>query len=136
MRIVLDTNVLVSALLSPHGSPARILDLVLNHKVQLLVDDRIVDEYRDVLLRPKFTFAPEDVASLLSSLETAAEKVTAELAQLTLTDPDDLPFAEVAIAAGADALVTGNPRHFLDSKLRQRVRVLTPAAFLGVVAGT
>ena len=130
MRIVLDTNVLVSALLSPHGPPARLLDLILAGKVRLLVDDRILDEYREVLLRPRFGFDPDDVATLLSFFETAAERVLAGPPPLVLSDPDDLPFAETAVAGNADALVTGNPRHFPGSRLPRGLRVATPTAFL------
>ena len=50
-------------LLNPHGPPGRILDLVLAGKLRLLLDDRVVDEYREVLLRPRFDFDPADVAA-------------------------------------------------------------------------
>ncbi len=53
MRIVVDTNVLVSGLLNPYGSPGRILDLVLSGRIQVLYDDRILEEYQDVLARPQ-----------------------------------------------------------------------------------
>ncbi|HDZ87109.1 MAG TPA: putative toxin-antitoxin system toxin component, PIN family, partial [Nitrospirae bacterium] len=54
MKIALDTNVLVSAFLNPHGKPARILRLVLQEEIDLLVDERLFDEYETVLLRPMF----------------------------------------------------------------------------------
>ncbi len=129
MRIVLDTNVLVSALLSPFGSPARILDLILAGDLIPVFDDRILAEYRQVLARERFGFDPADVADLLRYFEAEGEHVTAHSVAVTLPDPDDLPFLEVALTARVDALVTGNVRHF-PTDLCQSVTVLLPAAFL------
>lgn len=127
MRLVLDTNVLVSALLSPHGPPARILDWTLAGEFLLLVDDRILDEYRRVLQRSKFGFDPRDVRTLLAVLTSLAEHVTAAPLDLELPDPDDLPLLEIAVSAKADALVTGNARHFRPLRGRHRVTVVSPA---------
>jgi len=130
VRIVLDTNVLVSGLLNPQGPPGRILDFVLAGKAVLLVDDRILDEYREVLTRPRFAFDAAEVATLLAFLAAESEWVIATGPPLTLSDPSDQPFAEVAIAAGAAVLVTGNPRHFPPSRLPEGLRVATPADFI------
>jgi putative PIN family toxin of toxin-antitoxin system len=128
MRIVLDTNILVSALLSPFGPPARVLDLILSGEIRLVYDDRMMAEYREVLARPKFGFAPEDVADLLAFLEADGEPVTARLLSSELPDADDLPFLEVAAQAKA-TLVTGNTAHY-PASARGAVSVLTPAEFL------
>ncbi len=69
MRVVLDTSVLVSGLLNPHGSPARVLDLVTAGPVVLFYDDRIIAEYRALLSRPRFAFDPANVAALLALIE-------------------------------------------------------------------
>ncbi len=127
MRLVVDTNVLVSALLSPHGRPARILDWTLAGELTLLVDDRVLDEYRRVLQRTKFGFDPRDLRTLLAALASLAEHVTAVPLDLELPDPDDLPFLEIAACAQADALVTGNARHFRPLQGRHRVAVVSPA---------
>lgn len=129
MRIVLDTNVLVSGLLSPHGPPGRIVDLFLDGSVTLLVDDRIVMEYREVLARPRFRFDPVDVDAVLSLIDTAGERVAAGPLSVTVQDPYDLPFLEVAHTGKADALVTGNARHFRGAAA-VGVHVLSPAAFV------
>lgn len=126
MRIVLDTNVLIAALLSPHGAPAQLLELALAGEVVLLLDDRILAEYRDVARRPKFGFAEADVARVLDGVEAMAEHITALPLAVTLPDPADLPFLEVAAAGQADALVTGNARHFVSKRGRHGVRVSTP----------
>jgi uncharacterized protein len=134
LRIVLDTNVLVSALLNPFSPPARILDLVLGGRIQLLLDDRIVDEYRRVLLRDRFGFARRDVANLLFFLAEESEMQLGEplppSLAASLPDATDLAFLEVAISGSADALVTGNLRHFPAAGMPGAVPCESPAAFL------
>jgi putative PIN family toxin of toxin-antitoxin system len=128
MLVVLDTNILVSALLSPFGPPARVLDLLLGGDIRAAYDDRLLAEYREVLARPKFGFAPEDVAAVLAYLEADGERVTARPLPHPLPDVDDLPFLEVATQAGA-VLITGNAAHYPPA-LRGSVRVYAPAEFL------
>ncbi len=128
MLIVLDTNALVSALLSPFGTPARVLDLVLIGDARLAFDDRISTEYREVLARPKFGFAPEDVRDLLDYLVITGEPVTPRLLAAELPDPADLPFLEVAVEAGAP-LITGNAVHF-EPAARSGIVLLTPRDFV------
>jgi putative PIN family toxin of toxin-antitoxin system len=130
VRIVLDTNVIVSALLNPHGSPGRIIDLVLSGAVIVLFDDRILAEYRDVLARPKLRIAPVESAFLLEFIETEGVLAPAPPLEIGLPDPDDLPFVEVAAAASADALVTGNARHFAPALETLNVPLLSPAEFI------
>jgi len=133
MLVVLDTNILVSALISPFGPPARVLDMVLGGDIQVAYDDRLLAEYREVLARPKFSFAPEDVAALLAYLETDGEHMTARSLPHALPDADDLPFLEVATQAGA-VLITGNVVHYPPA-VRGAVQVNTPAEFLRVWQG-
>jgi putative PIN family toxin of toxin-antitoxin system len=130
MRIVLDTNVLVSGLHNPHGAPGRILDLILGARIQVLYDDRILAEYRDVLARPRLAIEPSLAQAVVGYIRLAGEQIMAiPLGQDSLPDPDDLPFAEVAITSEADMLVTGNMKHF--SRLKERgVTVLSPAECL------
>ncbi|MBN1131028.1 MAG: putative toxin-antitoxin system toxin component, PIN family, partial [Chitinispirillaceae bacterium] len=112
MLIVVDTNVIVSALLNPHGTPAAVLRLVLQEKVAIGIDPRIMSEYGDVLQRPRFQFDPEKIKHLIEFLEDIAVPVTALPFSISLVDPDDLPFAEVALWGNAEFLVTGNTNHF------------------------
>ena len=129
MIIVLDTNVLVAGLLSPFGPPGRILDLVLSGELGLAYDDRILAEYRDVLARARFGFDRTSVAELLAYIETEEQHVTAMPVNVELPDPDDLPFLEVSRTVQADALVTGNTRHY-PAASRHGIVVLTPAEFM------
>lgn len=127
MLIVLDTNVLVSGLLNPFGAPGRILDLILTRSVRLAYDDRILAEYYDVLLRPRFGFETHMVRRLIDYLVFNGEAVNVPPLRVEAPDPDDLPFAEVAIGGHAKTLVTGNPAHFA---FLQDPLVLSPADFL------
>lgn len=133
MRVVLDTNVIVSAILSRHSPPAEVLRLALQGELVPLYDHRILGEYREVLARPVFAFDPADIAGLMTGLERSGELVFAVPLRLELPDVDDLPFAEVAIGGDADALVTGNVRHF--GPARRLVNVLTPRELVDRIRG-
>jgi len=130
MRIVLDTNVLVSGLHNPNGAPGRIVDLILGAHIQVLYDDRILAEYLNVLARPQLAIEPSLAQAVVGNIRLSGEQVIAlPLDKDTLPDPDDLPFAEVAITGEADMLVTGNMKHY--SRLKERgVTVLSPAQCL------
>ncbi len=130
MRVVIDTNVMVSGVLNPHGPPGRILNALLSEPITVLHDDRILSEYREVLLRPTFGLSRPDVEALLDFVESAGEHVSAEPLSLILPDPNDLPFLEVAASGAADALITGNIRHFKPRRGHHSVLVTTPADFL------
>lgn len=127
MRVVLDTNVIVSAMLSPNGTPGAILRGVLDGQLRLLVDNRVVFEYSDVLRRPKFRLEPHDVQAFLDFVEHEAEYVTAPPTDAQFDDPDDRPFYEVAVNGGAGYLVTGNTRHFPKTPI-----ICSPRHFLQV----
>jgi putative PIN family toxin of toxin-antitoxin system len=130
VRVVLDTNVIVSGLLSSKGAPARILEASLTGELTPVVDHRILAEYHEVLARPRFDFDAKAVAAVLRAFMSAAELVSAApLAATLLPDPDDLPFLEVAVGAAADALVTGNLRHFPPAA-RRGVLVVSPRELL------
>ncbi len=130
MRVVIDTNVIVSGILNPHGSPGCILNAFLSEAITVLHDDRILSEYRAVLLRPAFGFSRSDVEVLLDFVESVGEHVSAEPLSLILPDPSDLPFLEVATSGRAEALITGNIKHFRPRRGQQSVLVITPADFL------
>lgn len=129
MRVVLDTNVLVAAFLRPGGPPARILRLVLQGQIELALNEVILAEYREVLLRPKFHLARRQVDTVLNQLRTAAYPAPSFPESLQLPDPDDLPFLDAALASGAVALITGNARDYPSEQCRG-VRVVPPAEFL------
>lgn len=134
MRAVIDTNVLVSGLINPCGAPGRIVDHLLAGAFTALYDDRVLSEYRAVLVRPVFGFLPADVDTLIDAIERNGEAVVTTVWAGTLPDPTDLPFLEVAMAGRADALVTGNACHFRPILGRHAISVITPAALLARIA--
>ena len=129
MKIVLDTNVLVSAILNPGGPPGDILNLIINDEIMICYDDRILNEYESVLKRDKFQFDPENVSDLLSHFEHIGERTAAIPLNIKINDLDDLMFYEVMEASPADYLVTGNKKDF---DLIKNKRIVTPKEFLDI----
>jgi putative PIN family toxin of toxin-antitoxin system len=129
MIIVLDTNVIVSGILRPYSKAASILRLAATGMIKLAYDLRILSEYQDVLNRPKFPFAKENINAFLDQVEEEGVLVSVMPLKFRLPDPDDEPFLEVALAARADAMITGNKRHF-PKKNYHGTRILSPADFL------
>ena len=130
---VLDTNVLVSGLISAKGPPGRLIDAVLAHRLQIAFDDRILQEYKDVLARPKFQFKPDDVTALREILPFQCHLVAMPVAGLEASDPCDTKFLEVAAATESKIMVTGNARHY-PQKSRGDIVILTPAEAFDCIA--
>jgi predicted nucleic acid-binding protein len=101
-------------------------------RVQAVLDDRIVVEYSEVLVRPSLGLPTAEVKVVLDSIRARALWVEGAVVSTVraLPDPDDAPFLECALAAGVP-LVTGNLRHFPKSAT-QNVRVITPARFVAL----
>ena len=129
MRVVVDTNVLVSGLISPFGPPGVIVGLVARGALQLCYDARIIAEYRSVLERPAFAFRLGDIETLLSRIGAGGVSVAPVPLPGRLPDAGDEPFLEVAVAAHAAFLVTGNLKHF-PTDHRCGIRVVSPREFL------
>jgi putative PIN family toxin of toxin-antitoxin system len=128
VRVVLDTNVLVSALLSPNGSPGRIVSLARAGFLTPFVSPAILLEYAEVLSRPKFQQTQEDLASYLSPFYLPQLCVFPEKFLKLCLDPDADRFLECAEAAQVRAIVTGNLRHFPPTF--GQIRILSPSDFL------
>lgn len=118
---------------APGRRPGRIVDYLFARVFEVLYDGRILGEYREVLARPRLGIPHDDAAAVCSFIEAHGRPVQARPFPVPLPDPDDLPFVEVAVAGGADALVTGNAAHFPAELLPVRVR--SPRAFLSVLEG-
>ncbi len=112
IRVVIDTNILVSALLQPEGPPAAVFMLVLSGDVQLCVSDAILAEYDEVIRRPRFKRSADVIEGTLQSIRKLGHWVTPSVRVEECTDPDDNMFLECAQDAEADYVVTGNQRHF------------------------
>ena len=111
-RVVLDTNVVVSALLKPQGSEDQVLRLALAGRLLLCVSPQVLAEYGRVLSSPKFKFQPSEVATALRQLEKAGSPFhPARTLRISAHEPDNR-FYECADAAQAAFLITGNLKHF------------------------
>lgn len=121
----IDTNVVVSGLLNPHGPSARVLDAVLDGRVKLVYDARILAEYRDVLYRPRLKLKPEKISAFLTGLQSQMTVTPSPLA-VTGPDADDIVFVEAALATTDKTIVTGNLADY-PPEILHGARVLAPA---------
>ena len=129
MKVVLDTNVLVSGLLKPQSKPARILRLILQGHIQIVPNEPILVEYQEVLKRPKFALEWQGIEPILGFFRLKGFHAPAVPESFHLPDPADEVFLEAALGADADALITGNKKHY-PVKLCKGLKVLTPEEFL------
>jgi putative PIN family toxin of toxin-antitoxin system len=131
MRVVLDTNVLVSALITPEGVCDQIVRHAMRDRIAPCADHRVLAEYDDVLLREELPVSRASAERLRRVIHLISVYVPAAPLDVDLPDPDDLCFLEVAAAARA-RLVTGNIRDFPPSQ-RAGVDVLTPRELLDLL---
>jgi putative PIN family toxin of toxin-antitoxin system len=128
IRIVVDTNVVVSGALADEGLPASILDLAANQKVLMVVSPDILAEYAEVLRRPRFKLSPACVNQALSVIRKTSELVRPARRLSISRDESDNRFYECAEAGKADFLITGNIQHF--PLHHKGTRVVTPREFI------
>ena len=126
---VIDTNVVVSGLLTPGGPSARVLDAVLEGRIRMVYDARILAEYRDVLRRPRFKLNPEAIDAFLGGVRGQMLVAPVPI-PATGPDPDDLIFIEAALAVPERTIVTGNLADFPE-KVLHGTRVITPTQAVG-----
>ena len=112
IRAVIDTNVLVSGLISPSGNEALIILALHQGLVVPCLSEAILDEYSSVLSRRKFSFPPDEIAALLAMLRQNGELFPPIASSVASPDPTDTKFLHCALAAKADFMVTGNRRDF------------------------
>lgn len=128
---VMDTNVMVSAMLKNNSMPALVLKEVLVGNINLLVNDDILSEYLEVLSRKKFHFPIDAVINLIDEIKKRAIYVDATPIEEYMPDPDDAVFYEVVMEARKEVdayLVTGNLKHF-----PEKVFVVTPKEMIDII---
>jgi putative PIN family toxin of toxin-antitoxin system len=135
VRIVLDTAALISALRSETGAAAEIVRLALQGDLELLLDYKLVCEYRDVALRTEHLAVSRktgsEVEEVIRALEAIAIGVNVTIRYRPLSrDADDDMVLDVAINGPTDVIVTSNLRDFADAAAEFGIRVLTPKMFL------
>ncbi|HVA62962.1 MAG TPA: putative toxin-antitoxin system toxin component, PIN family [Terriglobales bacterium] len=131
IRIVIDTNVLVSALLKTQGAEAVVLSAVVDKRALWCVSPDVLAEYGEVLRRPKFSRVPRQYIEALLALAGRAERVNPAFTVATSPHEPDNRFLECAEAAGAVYLVTGNRRHF--PARHKATDIITPRQFLDAI---
>ena len=129
MKVVVDTNVLVSGLLSPYHAPAHVVRMIAANELQLCYDARIITEYRQVLRRLLFRFDPQQIEALLQHIRFFGITASPNPLPFRLPDPSDEPFLETAIAEKVEFLITGNVKHFVH-KHDTKVKVVSPREFI------
>lgn len=132
MRVyaVIDTNVIVSALLArnPQSATVRVLEAFWQGKIVPLVNDEIIGEYDEVLRRPKFRFPAGLVAEIVAAIKQSAVSAERVKSRQIFPDPKDAVFYEVALSKNDAYLVTGNIKHFPHTSI-----VVTPAEMLDIL---
>ena len=124
--VVVDTNVLVSALLTPTGTAAKAIELVSSGKLTPCYDQQILSEYKTVLFRDKFNYDKLLVSQLLELIQDIGVQAPFKPSNIDLPDESDRKFYDMAKTAKA-YLVTGNIKHF-----PQEDWILTPAEIVEV----
>ncbi len=129
---VIDTNVLISAILSkkPDAATVKVIKAVADGKIIPLIHEDILAEYEDVLHRDKFHLQPSTIQTVMRAFRIYGVEVTPQQADETFSDPDDLIFYEIALAAQDRSayLVTGNQRHY-----PARNFIVTPAHMIYIL---
>ncbi|MBI4504907.1 MAG: putative toxin-antitoxin system toxin component, PIN family [Chloroflexi bacterium] len=135
---MLDTNVVVSAFLSPAGAPAQVVSAWERQAVELVVSEVLLQEYQRVLLYERVAIrhqmAPEDVAEIIEGFRQFALVVEPQETLAVITeDPTDNRVLECAVAGAADYIVSGDVRHLLPLQEYRGIQVLSPTAFLALL---
>lgn len=113
--VVIDTNVLISAMLKWNSIPGNVVELAFDGPIVPVLNEQIVEEYREVLSRPKFHLTEAIISDVLENIQRRGIFINADFIDIELPDPKDRVFYEVVMEkrkAGDAYLVTGNIKHF------------------------
>ena len=128
-NVIIDTNVIVSAILSKDKtSPTiRVLELLFKNKVNLFYSEEILDEYIDVLTREKFKFEKELIDYVIQAIVMKGNKINSDKIDMDLIDIKDKPFYELVMDKRINdgKLITGNLKHF-----PIQINIITPRQFI------
>jgi len=123
-KVVLDTNVLVSAFWKRSGNAGKIIDMVVTRQLIPCYNAKVLLEYLEVLNRPKFKFSSSDVNNLLELIEIEGISVIAQRSSIPFVDESDRIFYDIATTCGA-YLITGNLKHYPNEPF-----IITPGQLL------
>ena len=127
---VIDTNVLVSALLTSNldAATVKVVKALMEDQITPLFDKDIIKEYSDVLKRPKFSFSEKIVDYYIRAIKNKGLASSRVLSKESFSDPKDIVFYEVALSKEDAYLVTGNTKHFPKKPI-----VVTPAEMMKIL---
>ena len=132
LRLVVDTNVIVSAAIKPAGLQRTVLLVALAKPARLYISPLVLEEYRDVLARRELKIRKDLQQQLLQMIRNRSHTVVPTRRLEVTRDPDDNIFLECADASRADYLVTGNLKHF--PRFWKQTKIVTPREFIDLVA--
>jgi len=132
LRLVIDTNVVISAALKPEGLQRTTLLLAITKPARFYVSRPILEEYADVLSRPELGIRKGSRRQLLQLIRNNSHIVTPSRRLEVASDPDDNVFLECADAARADYLITGNQKHF--PRFWKKTKIITTREFISLAA--
>ena len=132
IRIVLDTNILVSAIIR-NGNPRKLFQLGIDGKYQILISKEVLDELSDVLQRPKFKMTREDIIHIVSTLLETAQivRLTSNFKVIS-KDPDDNIIINTAHDGNANYIVSGD-KDIRDLKNFQKIKIVSVAEMLKIL---
>ena len=128
---VIDTNVLVSAMLKWDSVPGTVVQMIYSGVITPVWNDKILSEYREVLSRPKFHLSQNIIDSLMDGITDGGLCIVEEPLDITLLDPKDRVFYEVVMEERREEdayLVTGNMKHFPSAPF-----IVTPRQMLDII---
>jgi putative PIN family toxin of toxin-antitoxin system len=132
LRLVIDTNVLVSAALNPDGLERTTILIAITKPARLYVSPPILEEYAGVLARPHLKIRKGVRLQLLQLIKNRSYMVVPSQRLGVASEPDDNVFLECADKAGADYLVTGNQKHF--PQFWKKTKIITSREFISLAA--
>lgn len=134
MKVVLDANVYISALLSKRGAPKQIIDLWREEAFELLISEEILDEVARVLRYPRVAelhkLSQSEQEEFLTLLRDETKLIKPKHRLSASPDETDNRYLECAVEGSAEVLVTGDKQHLLPIKEYEGIAVISPAAFL------
>jgi putative PIN family toxin of toxin-antitoxin system len=129
LKVVLDTNVIVSAVITPMGNPAKIMGMLFDEKIQAYYCAIVMAEYKSVLARVNLGITIHTQAGIIDAIENAGVLIEPTTSNRPFIDESDRVFYDTAKESGA-ILITGNIRHYPAEDF-----VMTPARFLDFIEG-
>lgn len=129
IRVVIDTNVLISAFINP-GRSRDVLEKVFKGDIRLISSPAILSEFEEVLSREKFGFTKDQVAKVLSIILRVSEVITPKISiNVVSDDPDDNKILECALDGKATNIISGD-KHLLRLKIYKSIGIYSPNQFL------